>query len=329
MLDILSYLPHKQKQSSSGWISFNAVCCIHNSESQDTRSRGGILLNNTHDWSYHCFNCNFHTGFTLGKPIGHNARKLMGWLGVSKKDIDTLTFDSLRYRSMDDRIAERSECIVDNGITLKEIGLPNGARLITDGDTKYVDYLSSRGLKHNQYNFMITPDDKFRNKNRIVIPYTSNNKVVGYTSRFLDSRTPKYINEQQEGYIFGLDLQSDKWKYVILVEGVLDAISINGVAVMHNKISDEQAKQLKQLHKIVIVVPDHDEPGLKLIDDAISYGFSVSFPPWVDGVKDVNDAVVRYGKIRTLLGIVNNVVRIEAQMRTRIYKLRKKIDRLQ
>ena len=328
MLDILSFLPHKRKQSESGWISFNAVCCTHNGESPDTRGRGGLITHNSNDWAYHCFNCNFHTGFTLGKSVGIKARRLMGWLGVNKKDIDTLTFDSLRFRSMDDRIAEHSEAITSN-ISFDEIRLPESARLITKDDTKYVDYLSSRGLQHNQYNFMITPYDKFRNKNRIIIPYTNDNKVVGYTSRFLDNHTPKYINEQQQGYIFGLDLQSDKWKYVILVEGILDAISINGVAVMHNKISDEQAQQLKQLHKTVIVVPDHDESGLKLIDDAIAHEFSVSFPKWDDDVKDVNDAVVKYGKIKTLLEIVNNVVRISAQIVPRKNKLRKKIERLQ
>jgi hypothetical protein len=328
MLDILSFLPHKRKQSESGWISFNAVCCTHNGESPDTRGRGGLITHNSNDWAYHCFNCNFHTGFTLGKSVGIKARRLMGWLGVNKKDIDTLTFDSLRFRSMDDRIAEHSETITSN-ISFDEIRLPESARLITKDDTKYVDYLSNRGLRYNQYKFMITPNDKFRNKNRIIIPYTNNNKVVGYTSRFLDNHTPKYINEQQQGYIFGLDLQNDKWKYVILVEGILDAISINGVAVMHNKISDEQAQQLKQLHKTVIVVPDHDGPGLKLIDDAIKYDFNVSIPKWGDGIKDVNDAVAQNGKISTLLAIIKNSM---SPLKVQLFeknKLRKKIERLQ
>lgn len=304
MFNILSYLPHKQKQSESGWISFNAVCCTNNGESQDTRGRGGILLSGEHDWSYHCFNCNFKTGFTLGKPIGHKARKLMGWLGVPKKDIDKLGLDSLRFKSIDDHIAESTEHAVNN-ITFDDTRLPKGARLITDNDTKYVEYLTNRGLKYNQYNFMITPNDKFRNKNRIIIPYTHKGRNVGYTSRFLDNNIPKYLNEQQQGYIFGLDLQSDKWKYAIVVEGILDAISISGFAVMHNKISDEQSQQLKQLHKKVIVVPDHDEAGLKLIDDALDNSFSVSIPEWGnESVKDVNDAVIKYGRVATLMKIL-------------------------
>jgi len=29
MFDILSILPGKKKQTSSGWTSFNAICCTH------------------------------------------------------------------------------------------------------------------------------------------------------------------------------------------------------------------------------------------------------------------------------------------------------------
>jgi hypothetical protein len=36
---INSYLPAKRKQTPSGWISFNAVCC------DDKRQRGGLIFN--------------------------------------------------------------------------------------------------------------------------------------------------------------------------------------------------------------------------------------------------------------------------------------------
>ena len=44
---LLLHLPGKRKQTASGWLSFNAVCCIHNGESADTRGRGGIVENIT------------------------------------------------------------------------------------------------------------------------------------------------------------------------------------------------------------------------------------------------------------------------------------------
>ena len=305
MIDILSYLPPKRKQTTSGWISFNAVCCHHNGESQDKRGRGGILIENNGDWRYHCFNCNFTAGFTLGKGVNHKARKLLTWLGVPKTDIDWLNLESLRHKNLADIANDRNRTLVAN-IHFNEVQLPNSARLLEDTDKEYVDYLQARGLNKNDYAFMTTPTDTGRNAKRIVVPYTNKNKIVGFTSRYLDNKTPKYINEQQQGYVFGLDLQKESWKYIIVAEGIFDAISISGCAVMHNKINDLQAQQLKQQYKEVIVVPDHDKAGLKLIDDAIKYGFNVSIPDWDDEVKDINDAVVKYGKVKTLLDIIQS-----------------------
>lgn len=308
MLDIVSYLPPKRKQSSSGWISFNAVCCTHNGESLDRRGRGGILLTGEHDWSYHCFNCGYKTGFTFGKPLGPKTKKLLEWLGVSKKDIDHLRIESLRHRSITDIVDSRTP--ISANIKFNEIELPNGARPLKTSDSKFVKYIKSRGLNIDSYDYRITPDAKGRNKDRIIIPYTQNYKTVGYTSRFLDDRVPKYLNKQQEGYLFGLDFQKNDWKYVIVTEGIFDAISINGVAVMHNQINDKQAQQLRQLkhyQKEIVVVPDNDKAGLKLVDDAVKNEFSVSFPEWDEGIKDVNDAVIKYGKIVTLLKIIKGI----------------------
>ena len=119
-------------------------------------------------------------------------------------------------------------------------------------------------------------------------------------------RLPKYINEQQPGYVFGIDLQQDHWTQLIVVEGLFDAVSINGVAVLHNTVNDQQAQIIKQQHKQVTVVPDQDDAGLKLIDRAVELGWAVSIPDWPEHIKDVNDAVKHYGKLGTLITIMNS-----------------------
>jgi len=153
---------------------------------------------------------------------------------------------------------------------------------------------------------MISPDVEGRNAKRIVVPYTYEGDVVGWSARYLDDRTPKYINEQQPGYVFGLDLQQEHWTQLVVVEGLFDALSINAVAVLHNTISDKQAQIIKQQHKQITVVPDQDEAGLKLIDRAVELGWAVSIPDWPEHVKDVNDAVKHYGRLGTLITIMNS-----------------------
>jgi DNA primase len=76
---------------------------------------------------------------------------------------------------------------------------------------------------------------------------------------------------------------------------------------------------LSQLNKQIVVVPDRDTTGLKICDKALELGYQVSLPDWDTDIKDVNDAVIRYGKLPTLLSIIqnktNSKIKIEMQRR--------------
>jgi len=298
MIDILSYIPQKRKQTSSGWVSFNAPCCVHTGESADRRSRGGVKQAED-DWSYHCFNCGFTASFVPGRPVSYKARKLLGWLGVDPTDIERLNLESLKRKSLLDLTAERNT-IKQTQIDFDEKEVPDGVERI-DPNNKlhfhYVDYLKQRGIVFG-YPFLV--DKKRGPRDRIVVPYTYKNRIVGHTSRYLDSRTPKFINSQQPGYVFGYDLQKSNWTSAIVVEGIFDALSISGLACMHETISKDQAQLLKQLQRRIIVVPDQDRAGLGIIDAAVEHKFEVSIPEWPEDIKDVNDAVVRFGVAQTL-----------------------------
>jgi hypothetical protein len=89
------------------------------------------------------------------------------------------------------------------------------------------------------------------------------------------------------------------------------------ISVMHDEISNDQAQLLSTLNKQIIVVPDRDKTGLKMCDRALELGYQVSLPEWDTDIKDVNDAVVKYGKLPTLLSILhsatNSKIKIEMQ----------------
>ena len=146
----------------------------------------------------------------------------------------------------------------------------------------------------------------WKNRPSVIIPFTHNDRIVGHTQRFLDDRTPKYISNSQPGYVFGTDLQHNDWTHAIVVEGIFDALSIGGLAVMHSTVSDEQARLIRSLGKEITVVPDQDAAGMELVDRAVELGWAVSMPPWPADVKDVNDSVMRYGRLATLLTIFEN-----------------------
>ena len=314
MLDILGYLPAKRKSTPSGWVSFNAVCCQHNGSTKDTRSRAG-LKSSEQGWTYHCFNCNYTASFILGRTLSFKARRLLSWMGVPDAEIDMLNLESLRHRSIYGIIDDRQRTFdVLAGIEFTEQELPALTELLTN-DNELRDYLRARRVP-DDYPALIFKNHK-NHRPAVVIPFTHHNRVVGHTERYLDDRKPKYISNSQPGYVFGTDLQHSDWTNVIVTEGIFDALCIGGLAVMHSTISDEQARLIRSLGKEITVVPDQDLAGMELVDRAVELGWAVSMPPWPSDVKDVNDSVVRYGRLATLLTIFENreTSRIKIEMR--------------
>jgi DNA primase len=178
-------------------------------------------------------------------------------------------------------------------------------------------------LSTSSYPFFVTPTaERPRDRNRIIIPYYYNKGIVGYTSRYYEGGGPKYISEQQQGYVFNYDGQHRRGNTSILVEGQFDAISIGGCAYLGSTISDEQAKLVSKLNREIIVVPDRDQAGMSICERAFELGYKVSIPEWSTDIKDVNDAVKKYGRLPTLLSILESATssKITVEMKRRKFK---------
>jgi hypothetical protein len=320
MIDILSFLPAKRKQSIAGWISFDAPCCELRGLTSKKTARGGLKLNSDDGWSYHCFNCGYTASYAPGRMLGFKSRQLLGWLGVDELTIERINLESLRHRSIHGLLEDSQRTIKKVVIEFEEKDLPPGLDPIEQG--KLHDYLVQRRVSLD-YPYMTNPE---LTRPNILIPFTYKGMMVGNATRFIDNRAPKFINDTQPGYVFGVDLQQSAWQYVIVTEGVFDALSINGAAVLHNDINTRQAEVIKSLERQVVVVPDQDEAGIKLVDRAVELGWAVSIPEWPAGVKDVNDAVIRLGKLGTLLTILaakeTSKIKIELRKKQLVKRLR-------
>jgi len=324
MFDILTIIPGKKKLTQSGWHSFNAPCCHNRGHKSDKRMRGGIKTDGT-NWSFHCFNCNFKCGFTLGKQFTKNTKQFLQWCGVDENQINRWNLESLQNKDLIDYVKLRKK---KTKIKFEEIPLPDNMEMICPDNPEheiYVSYLNKRGIGIYDYPFLVTPDEEGRNANRIIIPFTYENKIVGHTSRFLDDRKPKFISQQQSGFLFGYDIQKPKWQVCLVFEGILDAISLNGCALTTNSISETQAEILRKLQRKVIVVPDQDKSGLEICDQALEMGFHVSIPEWGEGVKDANDAIVKYGRLPTLLSILQSSTNSKIKIQIARTKLDKRL----
>jgi hypothetical protein len=323
---LLAYLPPKKKHTPSGWISFNAVCCHHNGTSADTRQRGGFIVNGSDAVSYHCFNCGFKASWQPGRLLTPKMKKLMQWLNVPDDDIGKMALDALRLK--EDIDGGSTEQLVP---TFTQRALPKDARSFEDWSNWYklnpdsdlpenfikaVEYVSSRRIGVYDYPFYWTKQKGF--DNRLIIPFVYRNQIVGWTARSLTDAKPKYISEQQPGYVFNLDRQHWDRKFVIVCEGPFDAMSIDGVALLGSDIHAGQHILINQLRREVIVVPDRDPDGKKTTEQAIALGWSVSMPEWPEGVKDINDAVKILGKPATLWLIITQRLQTELKIRLRM-----------
>jgi hypothetical protein len=323
---LTALLPPKRKQTPSGWISFNAVCCHHRGESRDDRQRGGIMPNPKGGFSYHCFNCNFKAGWTTGHLLSNNTKNLFKWLGLSVTDISKLGLVALRLKEDQTGTIKKSL-----NFELQDKPLPEDCKHIMKwaeegcSDPELIavlDYILDRGMSPDWYDWMWSPTGGY--KDRVIIPFYFEGRTVGYTGRKIKEGKPKYLTDAQPGYVFNLDSQGYDRQYVIVVEGQFDAIAVDGVAVMHNDPNETQCARINALGKEVIVVPDKDRPGAKLIKAAIDNKWAVSMPPWEEDIKDVADAVKKYGRLYTLL----TILQYREANEIKIQLLKKKLESL-
>lgn len=297
-------LPPKRKHTPSGWTSFDAVCCHHNGQTADKRKRGGIMI--TDGVSYHCFNCGFKASWQPGRVLSTKFKKLLKWLNVPDEQINRCMFESMRDR--EDSGHQYTEYQLPKFI---DKALPRGARPLAswlEQDPEKIvpvlEYLVSRGFDLDDYPWHWTDEEGF--DNRLIVPFYYQGRTVGWTARLLREGRVKYISEQQPGYVFNLDHQNWDRKFVIVTEGPLDAIGLDAVSVMTNEIGAQQALLLKQLNREVIVVPDRDAAGVKMAEQALTMGFTVSLPDWPQSIKDCNDAVISMGRLAAISEILRS-----------------------
>ena len=323
----LNFLPPKKKATPSGWISFNAPCCIHNGDKADKRQRGGVNTSGGDGFQYHCFNCGFKAGWQPGKLLSKNTKNLMSWLGMPDEDITKLSLEALKNKD------ELDKTPVPLNFGLEPKFLPENCKTVEqwidegcedENFLNVIAYILDRGMELEWFDWMWTPEAGY--KDRVIIPFFHENMLVGWTGRKITDGKPKYLTTSQAGCVFNINAQVPDRKYVIVVEGQFDAIAVDGVAIMHNEPSATQIARINNLGKEVIVVPDNDKPGAKMIAAALEAGWSVSMPDWGPDVKDVADAVKKFGRIYTLFTILQYRERGEIKIQLLKKKLEHKDD---
>lgn len=328
-------IPPRAKSSPSGWTSFNAPCCQHRGHSPDTRKRGGLRFDGN-GIVYNCFNCKFSTGWQPGSLFGEKMKSLSRWLGAGEDMIKEMMFEALKTESNDyqeqeyvtkvefeDKILpEYSMSLMDwSHIIEGEIEEKIGPQFI-----EVLQYLMSRGFDNPfDHDFYWSPTPGYID--RVIVPFRWQGRIVGNTARKITNGKPKYVSDQHPHFVFNFDRQQENQKYILVCEGPFDALSVNGVALLTNDIAEQQSRIINSLGAEVIVIPDQDQAGLVLFDRASELNWAVAMPTWEDDVKDVAEAVQRYGKLFVIVDAIKSAqkgtVRINIAKQQQEQKLRR------
>lgn len=315
---LLQNLPAKRKITPKGWIIFNSPCCVNRGHRPDTRMRGNLKISEDGTIGGNCYNCGFKfrfDGYVLSTPF----EQFLSWIGTDRNQIQAIKMELLKKNIDGENVQSPSMSAHSWGHRWATVELPQGSRpiesILEDDELDenfigVVEYLQSRGSAiAGGYDYFWCNSSKHDLNKRLIIPFYHQNKIVGYTARYAGSPptgTPKYWNSDiPTGFLFNNDV-SDlvNRKYMVIVEGPFDAIAMQGVGAMGSTLSADQVHWLSMQSAHKVVLPDRQRKNQELIDAALLFGWSVSFPEWEDDVKDAADACKKYGQVYTITSVL-------------------------
>lgn len=320
------------------WIPHNCPACIYNGQPRnDTKKRAGQMHGADGSFSFHCFNCGFKTYWKPGFDCHRKILDLAGWYGITdqQKSLMIVCANDIKKSGDFDDSVGTSDYVKTNVIPKD---MPEQAKPFSEWASmpnppqdfiKVVQNIAKRNQSLlSTFDFWWSPETDLNLNDRYLIPFKMHGRVVGYTGRITWKHSKmKYLNQYPENILYNIDLLNDDTiKNIYVTEGPIDAELIGGVASCHFTIRDNQLDWLKQSKKNIIVVPDRDRNGRKMVEQAIQNGFSVAFPEWghfidEDGVKqvigDVEQAVRKYGRLYNIHMIQKATYQSELEIRVR------------
>jgi hypothetical protein len=263
-------------------------------------------------------------------------KSLAKWLGAGDDTINEMIFEALKSESPGFIQTESAEItfteklLPEDSLSLQEWAMifeNQPEENVSNDFVNVLNYLINRGFENPfDYNFYWSPSLGYMD--RVIIPFQYQGKIVGNTARKIKEGKPKYLSDQHPHFVFNFDAQQEGQKYIFVVEGPFDALAINGVALLTNEISEQQARIINSIGAEVIVIPDQDKAGLIIFDQAAELGWSVASPNWDKNIKDVAEAVKKYGSIFVAVDAINTAAQGSIKISMAKNKLKNKLERL-
>ena len=301
--DLIEENIHLGRESSTGFRTLRCQVCNDHSERAGFKFDGDTI-------GYSCFNCGtkFRYEENSGK-LGKHARRVLEAFGITRQQLDEIVGAAF-FKKADEPKTITMEALKGPAIKLftPEVDLPPRSHPLGvvhhDGlQAPLIEYLLGRKLDPIALNAHFSLDPKFLN--RVILPCTRDGKVIFWQARtILDGVKPRYLSPgtDKTAVLYGYHrLWRDYDLPLFVTEGIFDAESIEGVALLGSKLNDSKIEVLNRCRRRKIVVVDRDENGKQLADLALQTGWEVTFPP----ADDANKSVMLYGKAFTIWSLLS------------------------
>ena len=171
-----------------------------------------------------------------------------------------------------------------------------------------------------------------RYRNRLMFPICDvRGKVIAFGGRVLDDSKPKYINSPENvvyskgRHLFGLNVAKiDSEKRLLIVEGYMDVITLhqrgikNVVGALGTALTEQQGWLLRKTTEQVILGFDADGAGQTAVARSMEILQNMGCDMRVlqiEGAKDPDEYIVKYGEGRFKLAIDNAISLVEFKVK--------------
>lgn len=326
---IRTYVHLPTQPASTGW--YPIICMVCNDHGRKG-PRAAFRFDND-GVAYHCFNCGHKSSYYPHyKIIPKNMIEVFDAFNIPVEEINKLRLTSLQERD------ESGQTITSQNkkLLLRPEILPLPAHFLklskADGNwaeiAKY--YLESRKIDPDSYPFYISNGNTKATKKwtkRVIIPIYKDEQLIYYQGRDLSGTALKKYESPtapKERVIYGFDrLFTDEDRPLYVVEGFFDAFHINGVALLGNELTEPQVAWLNRSRRDKVYIPDRGASSAEIARKALDLGWKIGFPVEPDSsknIKDVSDAIVKYGQIYVHNNLRENTFEgIQAEASLKLY----------
>lgn len=313
LVDIIQSYVRLHRPNPRGWRA-----CVHSCDHGRKGPRAAFLLNADGSVAFHCYNCTKVASYdpALHRSIPDKMLEILHDFGIPDEELkkfyiaalgSTLTLNPKVQRPLAPSIEPASIAMPDAFVPLMEAD-----GIMAELGREYLEV--ERGITPEAYPFYVMPDRSKALKDwygRLIIPVYKDGRLIYYHGRdMLDSRPKKYLSCSTDAtkVMYGFDHVYDRTTTpIFVVEGWFDAYHIDGVATFSNKLTLPQFTWLQRSPRQKIIIPDQYGNGQSLISSGLLYkpNWAVATPSW--SCKDINTAILKYGKLFVINEIMANV----------------------